>query len=244
MAAARRASKGCALITGAAKRIGSVMALHLAELGYDIALHHHHSEAQAETLAKHIRKKGQACERFACDLSDPDAAKKLISSARKVFPKLSILINNASLFERSPMKSSGFEVLQRHFAVHCFAPYILSREFARLCKKGTIINLLDTNVAQNKVTHTAYLLSKKTLAEMTRLAAVELAPHIRVNGIAPGMILAPEGKPAGYLQKRVQTIPLKKKGDPKDIARTVQFLLENDFITGQIVFVDGGEHLL
>lgn len=241
---ARRSSKGCALITGAAKRIGSVMALHLAELGYDIALHHHHSETQAEALAKQIRKKGRGCERFACDLSNPDAVKELVSSVQKVFPRLSVLINNASIFERSPMKSSGFEVLQRHFAIHCFAPYILSQQFARLCKKGTIINLLDTNVAQNTVTHTVYLLSKKALAEMTRLAAVELAPHIRVNGIAPGMILAPEGKPDSYLQKRVQTIPLKKKGDPKDIARTVQFLLETDFITGQIMFVDGGEHLL
>ena len=233
-----------ALITGGAKRIGKSIAVHLAARGFQIALHYHRSKADAENAAQEICKRKGVCKIFSADLADTKETQDLIPKVLKEFSRVDLVINNASIFERSPMKTSGFDVLERHFKINFFAPYILTVQFASRCRKGNVINILDTNVAKNKVTHTAYLLSKKTLAEMTKLAAIEFAPHIRVNAVAPGLILPPAGKSIDYLNQRAQSIPLKKKGNPTHIARAVEYLLGNDFVTGEILSVDGGEHLL
>ena len=126
----------------------------------------------------------------------------------------------------------------RDFAIHVKAPLILSRDFAAQCQQGQIINMLDTYIVGYENPRFSYLLSKKALAELTKIAAVELAPQIRVNAIAPGFILPPEGS-----HKGVEKIPLKKKGDVDKVTDAIEFLIRNPYITGQTIFVDGGKHL-
>lgn len=234
--------RDAALITGAAKRIGKSISLLLAVLGFDIALHYNQSRKEAIETAGEIESYGVRCELFSCDLANEKKVRPLIADVRKQFPNLSLLINSASIFEKSTLADS--KAFDRHFNVNFKTPYILSCEFAKICKQGQIINFLDTHITQNKSLHTAYLLSKKSLAEFTKLAAVEFAPKIRVNAIAPGLILAPEGKKNDYLKRLAKQIPLQKAGNPNQIALTVQFLVESDYLTGQTIFVDGGENLL
>ena len=233
-----------ALITGGARRIGQAIALELASLRYNVALHYHHSREPAEVTAVEIRQKGVECELFRCDLSDENKTSQLISKVFRKFPGLNLLVNSASIFEKSKFVVKDVKLFNDHFATNLKAPFILSCEFFRLCKKGQIINLLDTNIVKNKTSQVAYLLTKKSLADMTKLAAVEFAPHVRVNGIAPGLILPAKGNTTEHLDRMARNIPLQRKGDPGYITQSIKFLIENDYLTGQFIFNDGGEHLI
>jgi NAD(P)-dependent dehydrogenase (short-subunit alcohol dehydrogenase family) len=232
------------LITGGAKRIGKEICLSLSQKGYAIALHYNHSVGAAKEIAKTIRKKGGTCKIFPCDLSNEEETAALIANVLKEFSLLDVLINNASVFKPTPIKKFHSGSLDRHFAINFKAPYILTAQFAKKCKKGHIINILDTHITDNKRPQADYLLSKKTLAELTKLSAVELAPRIRVNGIAPGLILPPAGAKPHYLEKLAKKVPLKQKGTVKQIVQCVEFLIDNPYLTGQIIYNDGGEHLI
>ncbi len=239
----KKHNPGTAVVTGASKRIGQAIALMLAGWGYKIALHYNHSQKKAQSTAGQIEKLGTECELFDCDLANEQEVSKLMSRIYKKFPDLNLLVNSASIFKKSKFEIKDLKLFNDHFAVNLKAPFILSCEFYRLCKKGQIINLLDTNIVKNKTGHAAYLLTKKSLADMTKLAAIEFAPHIRVNGIAPGLILPPRGETSRYLDRMADGIPLRRKGDVSYITQSVKFLLENDYLTGQFLFIDGGEHL-
>ena len=232
-----------ALITGGAKRIGRAIALYLAKKGFDIALHYNTSKKEAHKLAKEIKKTGQKCKLFQCDLSKINHVLKLMKKVKNQFPNLSLLINNASLFKENSLLNTDIKFFEKIFNVNFKAPFFLSREFARNFKVGQIINMLDTNIKRKKSRYFAYTLSKKGLFEFTQLAASDLAPSIRVNAIAPGAILAPRGKDKEYLKRKATTIPLKQTGVTNNILQAVDFLLENDFITGECLFIDGGENL-
>lgn len=242
--AKKRNAQDVVLVTGGAKRIGKAICLSLSSRGYAIALHYHHSVHEAERTAKAIRQKGGTCELFPCDLSDEQQVTALIPGVLKKFSRLTVLINNASIFEPSTIKSPDLKSFDRHFTVNFKAPYILTSQFARNSRKGHIINVLDTHITDHKTSYADYLLSKKALGELTKLSAVELAPHIRVNGIAPGLIFAPAQAGPGHLEKLAKKVPLKQKGDVSQIVRSIEFLLNNPYITGQIIFNDGGEHLI
>jgi NAD(P)-dependent dehydrogenase (short-subunit alcohol dehydrogenase family) len=121
---------------------------------------------------------------------------------------------------------------------------VLSREFARLAGRGKIVNLLDTKIIGYDRAHVAYILSKHMLSVLTRMCALEFAPGITVNGVAPGLILPPLGKDENYLEQLARSVPLKRHGGPEDVAKAVVYLLTSDFVTGQVIFVDGGRHLL
>ena len=239
-----KTSRNAALVTGAAVRIGKGLALKLAELGFQVALHYNHSEKDVREVANLIKKEGGQCATFQCDLSDAEETKLLIGRVKERFSKLNLLINSASIFEKSSLTTDSLDSLKRHFAINFDAPYILTCSFAKECRTGQIINILDTNVVKNKTSYAAYLLSKKALLELTKLSAVQLGPDIRVNAIAPGLILPPTNQNNSYLLKRAQEIPLKRKGDIATITQCLQFLLENHYLTGQIIFNDGGEHLI
>ncbi len=236
--------KKAALVTGGGVRIGQAISLKLAELGFDIALHYHQSKKEALRTAQYIEKKGVACELLSCDLANEHETTFLVQKARKKFPYLNLLINNASVFKPSHFKKVSLKQFNEEFAINFKAPLILMRDFANQCPKGEIINLLDTNIVKNTTDHFIYLLTKKTLVELTRLAAIELAPQIRVNAIAPGAILAPANKNKIYLERIAKNIPLKRMGDITRITETIEFLHKNDYLTGEIIFVDGGEHLI
>lgn len=236
-------SKGAALITGAAKRIGQAIAFELARDGYDIAVHYHHSKRDAIQTAARIKRMGRRSEVFCADLSSYHDVSNLISAAKKAFPNLSVLINNASVYEAGKLAETEVELLEEQMDVNFRAPFFLSRDFARICKKGQIINLLDTRIAKNSSRYLVYTLSKKSLEALTKLAASDLAPKIRVNAVAPGVILPPVDDKNANLSELIKHIPLRKKGNEGYIISAVRYLLTNDFVTGQILYVDGGQHL-
>jgi pteridine reductase len=237
--------QGTVLITGAAKRIGRDIALGLSTLGYRIAIHYRSSRRDAEDLQNQIRLSGGACEIFFCDLGNVKQAQKLIGQVRKRCPDLNVLVNNASIFEKDNFQTATLSTLEKHLTIHVKAPFILTQDFARLCRRGNVINMLDTSMVKNATDHVTYLLSKKALFELTKMVAVALAPNIRVNGICPGLILPPVYAPQSkYLDRMATKIPLKAKGHPGLIVQSVVFLLENPYLTGQVIFNDGGEHLV
>lgn len=246
-----RKNNKAALITGGAKRIGREIAIYLASRGYDVAISYNKSQKDAQKLADEIVKKfGAKCEIFSADLCNEKAAKKLAQDVIKKFPHLNLLINNASIFRKSKFALELDSELHNNLNIHFIAPLILSQEFAKnvatkKIKEAQIINMIDKNIVRFDTQYFHYLLSKKNLAEATKMLALELAPSIRVNGIAPGFILDPiDGEVSQETLKNiVKKIPLQKKGEPKNIVQTVQFLIENDFINGQIISVDGGASL-
>ncbi len=130
-----------------------------------------------------------------------------------------------------------------NITVNAFAPLVVSRDFAKQCAEGAIVNLLDTRIVEYDRAHAAYHVSKRLFADFTRMTALEFAPRVRVNAVAPGLILPPEGKGEDYFFARVKEVPLGRHGAPEDVARAVIFLLESPFVTGQVVFVDGGQRL-
>lgn len=237
-------SKGAALVTGGSKRIGAAISLHLASIGYDIALTYNTSLKEAELIRRQIIKLGRRAEIIHHDFTFQNETKKLIQQVRKIFPQLNVLINNASIFDPSSLKNCSVESLRENMGIHVETPLILSQEYNKICKKGNIINLLDTHISSSKSAHAAYLLSKKTLSNMTAMLSVEFAPQIRVNGICPGLIIPPKDKPKNYLQRLSKRVPLKKIGQVEHITKTVEFLINNTYITGDVIFVDGGEHLV
>jgi len=233
-----------ALITGGGRRIGRAIALELAEAGWDIAVHYRRSEADAEATAEAVRGRGRAAKLFQADLADADAACRLAEAVLAEMPQCELLVNNASLFLPGGLGQTDANLFDTQMAVNLRAPLLLLRAFAAGRDGGQAINLLDTRVARTVTDHFAYTLTKKGLAELTRMAAKALAPGWRVNAVCPGLILPPPGEDAGYLERMAGRVPLQRTGSPEDIARAVRYLAESEFITGQALFVDGGESLL
>ena len=219
------------------------MARALAQSGYDIALHYLASAESAERTAAEIEELGRRCRLFRCDLDDHPEMTDLIPSVRKHFSHLNVLINNASIFERGTLAGTGRDLFERHFNVNFKAPFFLTQAFAEGCAQGQIINILDTRVSRSDPHHAAYTLSKKALLDLTRMAARELGPAIRVNGVSPGMILPPPGGVMDELERRSAGLPLKRTGNTANLVAAVLFLLDNPFVTGECIYVDGGEHL-
>ena len=232
-----------ALVTGGAKRIGKAVCLKLSSLGFAVALHYNHSKLEAQKVVDEIRNEGGVCELLACDLNRPHETETLIKKAKKIFPGLNLLVYSASIFEPSELKTATLDSLDRHFNINFKAPFILTQHFIHLCGQGHIINILDTNITKNWSKHFTYLLSKKTLYELTKLSALALAPAVRVNAIAPGFVLNPISK-SGKSSRTTKDIPLKRRGNVEQITECIEFLIKNDYLTGQVIFNDGGEHLL
>lgn len=233
-----------ALITGGARRVGREIALALAARGTDIALHYHHSQKDAEDTAKEVRAHGVRCSLLRADLNDQANYAPLIATAHEDFPKLDILINNASIFERGSLMESDGELLARHMRINFEAPFFLTQAFAKQVGAGVVVNMLDTCVTQSKHSHMPYLLSKKALLEFTKMSAVELGPRIRVNGVCPGYVLPSPGFGADYEQRLAARLPMGKIASVADVVKAVQLLVDTPSMTGQCLFVDGGEHLL
>lgn len=232
-----------ALVTGGVKRIGLEIVKTLAKNGYNIALHYNSSSEKAKEVKNQVESIGAKCKLFQCDLSLEKKVSDLISQVKKEFPELNLLINNASIFIRSKTIETKNDIFNKIFDVNFKAPFILSRDFARNVKKGNIINIIDTKISKNDFQYSAYTLSKKNLADFTLMSALEFAPNIRVNGIAPGLILPPYGESENYLNNLAKKIPLKKKGKISDVIDAMEFILTNQYITGQIIYVSGGQHL-
>jgi len=234
-----------ALVTGAGKRIGRALALALAEAGANIVAHYNTSQDETLRLAEEIMAlRGQAkVWRVQAAFSDAAQTRTFFSCAREAAGPIDILINSASIFPTDTLADMTPESINLNHQVNAIAPLVLSRDFAAQRLTGDIINVLDTRVVDYDAKHMSYHLSKRTLHTLTKIMAVEFAPTIKVNAVAPGLILPPEGQDESYLQKLAHTNPLQRYGSVEDIVQAVLFLLRADFITGQVIYVDGGRHL-
>jgi pteridine reductase len=234
-----------ALITGAAQRIGKGMAEHLAAKGWNLAIHYNRSEKNAIDLADALTRKhpGQMFLVFKTDLSNGQEVENLLIRVINKMGKPNLLINNASRFEPGTISNTTTAFFDLMFQVNFKTPFLLLRDFANFCGKGSVINLADTRITTNQSDHAAYTLTKKLLWELTKMAAVEFGPDIRVNAMAPGVTLPPEGKNADYLNALARGIPMKRPGGLTPLLKSLDFILENDYLTGQLLFCDGGENL-
>lgn len=236
--------KGTAFITGGSKRIGKALALALAAKGYRIALHYHHSKKEAEEVASMVRSAKGECRMFQADLKDFSQLAPLVKNVFSAFPDCNLLINNASIFEQCSFLETTEETFDRHMAINFKAPYFLTQAFAKHCASGQVVNIIDSYVTKNKTPYFAYLLSKKALLALTQMAAVELGPAIRVNGVSPGITeISYEVRP-DWLAKKTAVLPLQTIVKVSDIVTAVVQLTESPYLTGQVLSVDGGEHLL
>lgn len=236
--------KKAVLITGGARRVGAAMALYFAKHGYDIALHYNRSKADAVRVKKDIEKLGRSCVVFSQDLIRTKELPAFMAKVKKAMPHCAALVNNASIFERNEFMDTNEALFDRQFAVNFKAPFFLTQTFAKTFKQGSVINMLDTDISTAQGMHFAYLLSKKTLAEFTAMAARALGPKIRVNGICPGYVLANSAADAAYIKRVTKELPLKEHATLEAIAEAVLWLSTQRHITGQILFVDGGKHVL
>ncbi len=235
-----------ALITGSAVRIGHEISSHLAGKGWDLALHFSSSYPEAYAFQAELKSKypGQRFITFKTNLGDPDQTSKLIQQVIEQFGTLNLLVNNAAVFVPSSLKETANELLRHHTTVNYMAPYILMRDFANKVVKGQVINIIDTRITNNTSDYLAYSISKKALWELTKMAALELAPNFRINAIAPGAVLPPEGKDLLYLEKIAGNTPMKTPSGIISILKSIDYIVENQYLTGQLIFCDGGSHLL
>jgi NAD(P)-dependent dehydrogenase (short-subunit alcohol dehydrogenase family) len=232
-----------ALVTGAAKRIGRALAVALAREGVHVVIHYNTSQEEAEQVAEEVRQYDARAWTLQADLHDQAQTDTLVDRAIEQAGQIRILINSASIFPQDRVLDFGVDDFYNNMQVNVLAPLGLSRAFARQGEAGSIINFLDTRILDYDRDHAAYHLSKRTLYTITRMLSVELAPNIRVNAVAPGLILPPPGQDAAYLERRKHTNPLQQIGTLEDITEAALFLLRSDFVTGQIIYVDGGRHL-
>lgn len=231
-----------ALITGAAKRIGRAAALALAEEGVNVVIHYRHSAEEAEELCRELSEHGVTGWAVQADFARQEDYENLVEQAVAAAGSLDILINNVSIFQADTLQNITFEGLTAVMEVNAWVPLVLSRSFAKLARRGRIVNLLDTRIKGQDRAHVSYILSKQVLAAVTEMLALELAPGITVNAVAPGLILPPPGKDEDYLEGIKDTVPLRRHGAPEDVAGAIVFLAKSDFMTGQVVYVDGGRH--
>lgn len=232
------------LVTGAAKRLGRAVALELAGAGWGVVVHHRGDRADAETVAGEARALGASAVVVSADLSDAAERHHLITQAQEAAgAPLSALVNSAAIFEHDTIDTLSEEALQRHIAINTLTPSLLAREFAEALGedgRGAIVNFLDFKLANPYPDHFSYTLSKYALAGATELLARALAPRVRVNAVAPGYVLPAPGQAQADFERLHDDTPLKRGPSAQDVAGAVRFLIENEAVTGQTIYVDSG----
>ena len=238
-----------ALITGAAKRVGAQIARALHAAGYDLALHYRHSRAEMDALCNTLEAaRPRSALSVAGELADTECLSNLVEQCVDRFGRLDALINNASAFYPTPVGKATPAQWDELFASNARAPFFLAQAAAPHLKstQGCIVNMVDIYAERPLPRHPVYCMAKAALAMMTLSLAKELAPQVRVNGIAPGAVLWPEsGKQYTDQQELIARTPLQRAGAPEDVATAVLFLVRDaKFTTGQILRVDGGRALV
>jgi pteridine reductase len=242
------ADRPVALITGAARRVGAVIARTLHAAGYDVALHYRHSAADAHTLADELEaQRGGSTLLLQAELAELSSLPGMIDQLLARYGRLDALVNNASAFFSTPAGTATAEQWNALFASNAQAPFFLSQLAipALRASGGAIVNMIDIYAERPLAGHPLYCMAKAALAAMTRSLALDLGPDIRVNGVAPGAVLWPgDGKAYDDQQAMLARTPLKRAGAPDDVASAVLWLLRDaPFVTGQIIRVDGGRTL-
>jgi len=235
-----------ALVTGAARRLGREIALCLAQEGYAIGLHYHSSEDSAQETAAEIRSLGVPVQLFRADLTRADEIQALFKQVANQPHLLQVLVNSAAVMPKGSLRDLRPAQWDDTMALNLRAPFLCSQQAGRLMEHtgGVIINISDSGARKTWTSFPDYVVSKAGLEVLTRLLARTYAPKIRVNAVAPGLILSPDGIPEESWHHLVDRVPARKAGTPKDIAETVLFLIRNNYITGQTIVVDGGNQLI
>jgi NAD(P)-dependent dehydrogenase (short-subunit alcohol dehydrogenase family) len=235
-----------ALVTGAADRVGAVLAKRLAAEGFAVLVHYNSSRDKAEAVVAAIRDAGGQAASVQANLTDPGQRSGLVAAAAHPFGPLTLLVNNASLFKPDSIADIDEALWDAHFAIHAEAPIFLARDFAAQLPagaQGNIVNIIDARVLDLSPAYLSYTLSKATLWTATRTLAQSLAPRIRVNAIGPGPTLPPPGVDHQRFEKQVGKLPLQQSAGPDGIADGLMAILSLDSMTGQMLALDGGEHL-
>lgn len=234
-------------ITGSAKRLGANSARYLHQLGFDVVLHYHHSQQAAQALCDELNGlRPDSAKLLQADLCDVGELHNLADNAASMFGRLDVLINNASAFYPTPIGSISLDDWHSLVGSNMQAPLFLSQACSKhlTLNQGVIINMVDIHAKRPLKDHTLYCMAKAALVTMTQSLAQELAPTIRVNGVAPGAILWPESAlPEAEKSAILSQIPMGKIGSPDDIAGAIAFLISAPYITGQILAVDGGRSI-
>lgn len=237
---------GAALVTGAGQRIGRAIALDLAGAGYAVALHCHRSRVAADDLAAEIMTSGGNAAVIVADLADGAAVQRIVPQAAKAVGPLDVLVNNAAVFEMDTIETATPKSWDIHLDINLKAPFFLSQAFAAQLPKseeGNIVNLVDMRVWRLTPYFASYTVSKAGLWTLTQTLAMALAPRIRVNAIGPGPSLPSKRQSDAQFARQVADTPLKRAAAPAEIAAAVRFLLGAKSMTGQMLALDGGQHL-
>jgi NAD(P)-dependent dehydrogenase (short-subunit alcohol dehydrogenase family) len=238
--------KGVALVTGAAKRIGAAIAADLARNGFDVAVHCNRSTTEAEAVAVAIRDSGGRAQVFRAELTDTFAVAGLAAAVQETLGPVTLLVNNASAFDPDSAAAPDWEAWERHFSLHLKAPVQLAGEMVRRLPaggRGLVVNIVDQRVWKLTPQFFSYTLSKAALWTATRTMAQDFAPHVRVNAIGPGPTLANERQQAEDLDAQANAVLLKKGPMLTEFGATIRYLWDTPSITGQMIALDGGQHL-
>ena len=235
-----------ALVTGGAKRLGRAIALALAEAGFSVAVHCRSSRAQAEAVAEEVRARGRDAAVFAADLADEGAVAALLPAVRAALGPIGVLVNNASTFERDEWHDATRTGWDRHMEPNLRAPFVLIQAFARALPaqaEGVVLNLLDQRVWSPTPHFVSYTLSKAGLWTLTRTMALALAPRIRVCAIGPGPALPSARQTPEQFARQAASVPLGRGTSPEEVASAALAILSLPSFTGQMLALDGGQHL-
>ena len=240
------ASRGAALVTGGARRIGRALVAAAARAGYDVAIHVRSADDDAEAAASEVRARGRKAHIFACDLRKEATTVALIGEVEAELGPVTLLVNNASVFEHDAFADMNRATFDAHFDTNLRAPLILAQHFARRLpadREGLIVNILDQRVWRTTPEFFSYSLSKSALWDATRMLAQALSPRIRVNGIGPGPTLPSVHQAAGEFEAEAKATLLQRAVEPAQVAAALSYLIDATAVTGQMIAVDSGQHL-
>jgi NAD(P)-dependent dehydrogenase (short-subunit alcohol dehydrogenase family) len=240
------ASRGAALITGGARRIGRALVAAAAQAGYDVAIHVRGVDDDAEHAASDVRAQGRKASIVACDLRQEAATVALVGQAETELGPITLLVNSASVFERDAFEDMNRASWDLHVETNLRAPLVLAQSFARRLpadREGLIVNILDQRVLSPGPDFFSYSLSKSALWDATRMLAQALAPRIRVNGIGPGPTLPSIHQDAAAFEAEARSTLLGRRVEPADMAQALTYLIDARGVTGQMIAVDAGQHL-
>jgi NAD(P)-dependent dehydrogenase (short-subunit alcohol dehydrogenase family) len=242
-----RISNSIALVTGSARRIGRAIALELGRRGAQVAIHYRSSQHEAAETLRMVRESGGQAEVFQADLVDDEERAALVESVRSRFGTLQILVNNASEFAPGNLQGTTPKDWDEQMDANARAPFFLARDCGLMMReggRGKIVNIADPAGEKIWPGYLPYSVSKAALLGVTQGLAKALAPDIQVNAVAPGPVLFAEYYTEKQKQSAIERTLLKREGSPDDVVRAVVFLIENDYITGEVLHVDGGRHIL
>ncbi|MEO5589031.1 MAG: SDR family oxidoreductase [Gemmatimonadaceae bacterium] len=235
---------GIALVTGGGRRLGRALAVALGREGMSVAVHYNFSADEAAETVRLIEERGGEAKAFQCDLAAPAGPEALLADIDSAYGKLHVLINSAAIMKRQALHDITVEDWEMTMSLNLRAPFFLARGAARLMSDGgSIVNIADLAAFENWPAYVPHAISKAAVIKMTEAMARVLAPRVRVNAIAPGAVLLPEGWSDESSERLADTTPLGRIGEPDDVVAAMLYLVNADFVTGETIIVDGGRHI-